>query len=445
MKLFTLVLLAALSANAFAQSIHRVDDDALPGGNGSSWPAAFADLQLALEAAAAGDQIWVAEGRYVPSVETTSGDPRSRSFVLPHDVELYGGFLGHEATLAERAGSFAATRLDGDLGVAGDWSDNSLHVVQLWGTTYFVSARLDGFAVVNGAATAPAGGPRRGGGVLVSLNGGTHGPTLTLSDCTIEHNLADQGGGLAVINLGRMNLLRCVVQRNAALQRGGGLFAITAFVTSVGTTWRHNVTAGNGGAFYTISTNDDWLRFSNDVFHDNDALRGGAFALGGGQFTYGGATLDACTFAYNTADEGGGGFVQTDAQQDGHLRLRNSILWGNRALLDEQLTPAGPTIQAWRCLIEGGFAGLGILDQDPQFRQPQRRDLRPRSGSPAHDAGDSTLLPPDWFDLDGDGVITEPLPVDHSGARRMQDDHSVPNTGIGLGRAGPVDLGAFEN
>jgi len=57
-------------------------------------------------------------------------------------------------------------------------------------------------------------------------------------------------------------------------------------------------------------------------------------------------------------------------------------------------------------------------------------DLRLQPGSAAIDAGDNTLLPLDEFDLDEDGIVDEPLPIDFDGNPRI----------IG----GTVDIGAYE-
>src|SRR6185436_14088029 len=69
--------------------------------NGSSWADAHrgADgVAVALNLAVAGDQIWVAGGTYLA---TTAGT-RSATHVLKNNVELYGGFAGFEASLAQR-------------------------------------------------------------------------------------------------------------------------------------------------------------------------------------------------------------------------------------------------------------------------------------------------------------------------------------------------------
>ena len=108
----------ALAAAAEAQTIWYVDADVPYGGDGTSWARATKVLEKALTVAAVGDQVWVAEGTYVPILRTDAADPRSATFFVPQAVAVYGGFDGTEATLAQRAGLFDTTVLTGDLGVA---------------------------------------------------------------------------------------------------------------------------------------------------------------------------------------------------------------------------------------------------------------------------------------------------------------------------------------
>src|ERR1700733_9591697 len=65
---------------------------------------------------------------------------------------------------------------------------------------------------------------------------------------------------------------------------------------------------------------------------------------------------------------------------------------------------------------------------DARFPATTRESDRP---SPALDGGDASLLPPDTFDLNGNGNTTEPLPVDWRGLPRV--------SGAGL------DIGAYEH
>ena len=72
-------------------------------GDGSSWTQAMGDLQAAIDASAAGDQIWVAKGTYSPTSLVKSNKPNSKAFIMKDGVSLYGGFAGTESTLTERA------------------------------------------------------------------------------------------------------------------------------------------------------------------------------------------------------------------------------------------------------------------------------------------------------------------------------------------------------
>ncbi|RYF61555.1 MAG: hypothetical protein EOO39_31470 [Cytophagaceae bacterium] len=99
-------------------------------GTGSSWSDA-GDLQTQINAAAAGDQVWVAGGTYKPS---TSGltDARTARFSLKEGVTLLGGFIGtagSEGNASARMASPSSTTLSADLGTPGEQADNAYHVV----------------------------------------------------------------------------------------------------------------------------------------------------------------------------------------------------------------------------------------------------------------------------------------------------------------------------
>lgn len=118
----------------------------------------------------------------------------------------------------------------------------------------------------------------------------------------------------------------------------------------------------------------------------------------------------------------------------GSIHFANSIAWWNAS------QPLEEGVVAEHSLVEGGHDGPGVIDADPLFRQlpPTRHrinndengDLGLQSGSPAIDAGLTSLLPLDLVDLDGDGNSLEPLPTDLDGNLRVWG-------------AAP-DLGAYE-
>ena len=82
---------------------------------------------------------------------------------------------------------------------------------------------------------------------------------------------------------------------------------------------------------------------------------------------------------------------------------------------------------------------MNIIASDPGFVNPNGPDgipgtpdddFRLQVSSPCADQGDSLDLPPDITDVDGDGDIDEPIPLDLAGGTRV----------LGTG----VDLGAYE-
>ena len=95
------------------ESIIYVDADAGDGEEtGASWNDAYTDLQDALAVAGASDQIWVAEGTYVP----TSTEDRAISFVINNGVKVYGGFVGNETAVWQRDIDENKTILSGNIG-----------------------------------------------------------------------------------------------------------------------------------------------------------------------------------------------------------------------------------------------------------------------------------------------------------------------------------------
>lgn len=97
-------------------------------GNGMSWANAFNNLDSALEAADAFPdfvEIWVAKGVYKPSrVYAPQGiiggafgvnTPKLRTFNLPSNTAIYGGFSGTETHREQRKGQLHPTILCGDM------------------------------------------------------------------------------------------------------------------------------------------------------------------------------------------------------------------------------------------------------------------------------------------------------------------------------------------
>ena len=108
--------------------------------DGSSWTDAFTTLYAALKVAAAGDQVWVAEGVYTPEEIAAYG--RDCHFAPASGVFVYGGFAGNETSLSARDWIAHPTVLSGDIGTKGNASDNCLHLIR-----YAAGALFDGFGL----------------------------------------------------------------------------------------------------------------------------------------------------------------------------------------------------------------------------------------------------------------------------------------------------------
>lgn len=79
-----------------AQTVVYVDIDATGNNDGTSWANAYTSLHDALtNTTTSGAEIWIAEGTYTPSNASTP-------FLNQYGVDIYGGFVGTEATKADR-------------------------------------------------------------------------------------------------------------------------------------------------------------------------------------------------------------------------------------------------------------------------------------------------------------------------------------------------------
>ncbi len=243
-----------------------------------------------------------------------------------------------------------------------------------------------------------------------SVGGGLssyYGP-VTVSRCSFDDNETEIGGGAIYLEGDEPSVVDCVFTRNRA------------FSDSVG--W-------GGGILVSFFT---YPAIVNCRFAGNAANFGGAINCA----LFAESLIAHCTFAGNTAvgrdpwpPAGGGVYVDDDTA------IHNSILWGNSP--DSIFVNAPADVRA--SCIEGGFPGPANIAADPLFAAfpgpdglpgTDDDDLHLAPGSPALDAADAALLPPDRADLNTNGDTAEPLPLD-------LDDHPR--------LAGPApDMGCYE-
>ncbi|MHC4698700.1 MAG: choice-of-anchor Q domain-containing protein [Planctomycetota bacterium] len=455
-------------------------------GYGSSWDDAFKDLADALSAAAECpgivDEIWVAEGTYKPS-------SRSASFVLLSDLAIYGGFLGGETSLDDRDYAANETILSGNIGAAGDDTDNTYHVVIGTGTS--ATAILDGFTITGGYADGSSE-DSRGGGMYsgsasptlrhctfsfnyADSNGGGMSsfgnPTLidcrfsenssdgdgggmssfgnpTLIDCRFSENSSPHGNGGGMYSKGDPTLNDCTFDGNSAGVYGGGMYISLGDPTLMNCTFNENSADGGGGACVRGDSSEGASpTLTNCEFNGNTAARGGGIQSTGAE-----STLTNCTFVGNLAAVSGGGIYSTETIPPlppafDASTLTNCTFGANTAGRGDALSANDSNPVLTNCIlwntgdeveevssmititysdVQGGWEGEGNIDGDPLFAGPNDGDLSLSAGSPCIDAANS--LPAPSFDADGKG--------------RAVDDPDTPNTGSGP--ADFVDMGAYE-
>ena len=286
-----LFLLLGFGAALHAQQRLYVSQNASGANTGASWANAFTDLQTALAAAQAGDEIWVAQGSYKP----TDGSDRTLSFEPPSGIRLIGGFAGNETALAQRQWENHPTALSGDIGIAGDSTDNSYNVLYLFEPDS--NTVVDGFFIRHG--NADFSGPaefrdrRQCGGGMYIMAGEMDAYALIIN-CVFEHNTArSHGGGLIENSFGEGSagslIQHCRFENNRSLGNGGGL-------AKYGNSWeergeeiahcefsKNRAQLKGGGLFYSDGIGNNRLDLTHSEFLDNSSgdSGGGAYmALG---------------------------------------------------------------------------------------------------------------------------------------------------------------------
>ncbi|MCU1384652.1 MAG: exported protein of unknown function [Acidobacteria bacterium] len=307
--------------------------------DGASWKTAFASLETALETAArstGADEIWVAEGTYVPTkiyapngiVGGASGlqTAHLKTFNLPDRVAIYGGFSGEEQSRAHRSSHSHRTVLSGG-GV-------SWHVVTAGNDVAQTGVRgtLDGLTIRDGNAQGPAG-------------------DLLFAPFRYGHNL---GGGLYAAFDSMIDINDVDFRDNAAGGDGGGLFSINSALNVTDSHFSHNVAVLRAGAlevFNTYETKAHLARIARSVFEDNSAQVFGGAIVGEGTFPHENSSLeiDESTFERNTAAEGGA--IVFDSQT---TTVRNSRFESNVAVINAGVLA---TTNAVDTIVNAAFFG----------------------------------------------------------------------------------------
>ncbi len=429
-------------------------------GDGSSWANAAPELADALKAAITDnsiEEIWVANGTYIPLYRADDNGTsfacsltvRDNTFRLLPNVKIYGGFAGGETDTTGRDFIANETILSGDIGTAGNHSDNAYHVAMAVGN--IGSAVLDGFTITRGNANVNFNYNIDGNLVYRSKGGGMQiiAASPLVNQCLFNNNYALLDGGAMYINTSSAIVKSTVFSNNEADDKGGAVAADLSPAVFSDNQFNENkvlnaMSLQGGGAVYG---NGSAMTFRKCDFTSNEVNGSGQ---GGGMFLLGNAktTISACNISGNVAGgEGGGLYTNNTTTEiinsaiygnvsgaDGgaiynyfftNCSIKNSTIAANRAagqgggivfaatgnvsnsIIYNNLAPAYsniwdftiPTVS--HSIIQGGYAGTNNFDLTPLFINPQSAasaptttgDYRLQACSPALNAGNNSLVP----------------------------------------------------
>jgi uncharacterized repeat protein (TIGR01451 family) len=285
---------------------------------------------------------------------------------------------------------------------------------------------------------------------------------LRIVDSVVSANITDSLGVITNAG-GSVTIIDSTFAGNTqttASSSAGVIYNASGTVTVAGSVFANNSTMGPAGAIQNFGGT---VHIANSAFTGNSATSPTSFAgallnnsgtmtiansritgnsagnRAGALYSQGGSlTVSNSTIAGNNAPTDGGITIAS-----GTATLVNSILWGNSS----GGTLTGATVSY--SIVQGGFAGTGILNVDPLFVAPVgfasaptgSGDYRLQTYSPAADAGNNAAVPIDTLDVNGNANTSEEAP-DLDGNPRRYNDTGIADTGAGA--APVVDLGAYE-
>jgi len=309
-KLLVLAVVVLCVQMAQAQQIWYVSPNGTGSGLGFHWTNASDDLQDVINKASAGDEVWVAEGAYIPNKPSNalSTNPQDNAFVLKKDVQIFGGYNMY---FTECDFTKYPTTLD---------AYPYYHVVISAGNVG--TACLDGFTVRRGIACGNSNitvnneiiSQSYGGGIMVCNS------SPTLKNLIIKDNIASNGGGIAIYNGSNPTLSNIEIHNNGrnvmnATAYGGGMSIeknSSPMLNNV--IIRNNYSNISGGGLYIANNSSPTL--SRVIIRNNEM---GSFTFysygngGGGMFIENSSpVLTNVEMCNNTTGVDGGGMYITN-------------------------------------------------------------------------------------------------------------------------------------
>lgn len=382
-----------------------VDINATGNNDGTSWANAYTDLRDAFANASFGIDIWVAKGKYIRQNITD----RNATFGWTSDsVKVYGGFAGDETSLSQRSWKFNKTIISGDIGTAGDLSDNCYTVFSgaIGSSTSKISyGLLDGFTIQDGNANQSLNDHRGRGGAYFMP---TYVGEMAFNNCEFINNTAQYGGAIYALSStyagAKLSLSACKFVQNNALY-ASGVMVVT-----------------NGA---NISSDISNCLFSNNKSMDLGTTKGGNSVIYVQEQGHQNIDVNISNTTIANNDNTGTGtnyygsimvFKHNASSGQGNFKMDNCILWGNKGDVKTIVQHASGTAlnsvkinnsisQYTFPVTLGNVTKNNILFQNPQFNDSANNDFRLKSTSPAVDAGTAMGLNIPSVDLSGNTRI----------------------------------------
>ncbi|MGB0431265.1 MAG: hypothetical protein ACPGLV_12385 [Bacteroidia bacterium] len=254
-KFFTTILLIGMFTCASAADIY-VNHLASGANDGTSWTDAYTELQDALDNAAGGDNIKIAEGTYIPKYtltgSTTSSTDRNNAFHIANkDVTISGGW---DASVGTQTGG--NTILSGDIGTASVSTDNTYHVFVSVGQTN--SAIFENLVFTDGSALTVCGSSPSYGGVTVYNCSGSavnmNNSSPIFNNCAFLANTISQYGALVADGSAAPEFNNCLFQDNVSTNDAVMHANTSGSLEFINCSFIDNTTTSNSSAIGQIST-----------------------------------------------------------------------------------------------------------------------------------------------------------------------------------------------